>query len=201
MPGPRVLLLDADGVLIQPPVLFSRDYAMRRGLDPAGFERFFRGDFVQALAGRADLQDLITKHHDVWRYHGDPADLITEWLAAEDHPNRPLLQLVGELRAAGLPVYVATSQEPYRASYLRDVMFPGHFDGFFISCDIGAVKSSDAFWRRTLEELADAHPGLQPADIIFFDDSRVHLETAARHGVQAELYQDVAQVRRRLAKT
>lgn len=64
----KVLLLDIDGVLLKPEDVFSRIYAKQCELDYSKFPGFFKGDFQQALVGKADLRTLITKHNDIWHW-------------------------------------------------------------------------------------------------------------------------------------
>ena len=201
MPKPiRAVIFDADGVLILAPELFSRVYAAERGLDPQVIEPFFADAFQRALRGEADLKDLLAASPE-WDYQGDPQELMDRWFAAENHPNHKLISLIRDLREAGTPVFLATNQEQHRAEYLRKVMFPGLFDELFISCELGCTKSGDQYWRLLLDRLSERIPGIEPAEIIYFDDSPKHLEPAARAGINALLYESPVQVRKLLAQT
>lgn len=192
-PAPRAVIFDADGVLILAPQLFSRVYASQRGLDPQALEPFFGQDFKRALVGEADLKDLLSTSP-LWNWEGDPQDLIDEWFASENHPNHDLIVLIRGLREAGVPVFLATNQERYRADYLRNVMFPGLFDELFISCELGCTKSGDEYWRILLDRVGKLVPGIKPSEIIYFDDSQSHLTPALRAGIDAHLYRNPEQV-------
>jgi HAD superfamily hydrolase (TIGR01509 family) len=190
----KLVLFDADGVLIQPAEPYSHAHARGLGHSPAHFKPFFKGPFLHAMTGQADLKDLIRRHNDLWQWPADPTELLQRWFEYENAPNRPLLNLVARLRAAGTPCYIATNQEPYRAAYLRTVMFPGQFDGIFVSCELGYQKPDPAYFQAVLGRLRQNHPELQPAEVAFFDDSPSHVAGAASTGIQAYIYESPAQV-------
>ena len=196
--GIKAVIFDADGVLIQPPQLFSRVYCAERGWPPDYLDPFFAAEFHEALTGRADLVELLLASP-LWDYHGDPKALLGKWLASENHPNQELIEVARRLRNAGIPVFLATNQERNRAAYFRETMFPGLFDDEFMSCEIGCSKSNDAFWPPVLKRIYRFVNGIQPAEIIFFDDSPGHIEAALRAGVRAHLYRDNDQVTSLLA--
>ncbi|HSH31549.1 MAG TPA: HAD-IA family hydrolase [Candidatus Saccharimonadales bacterium] len=191
----KAALFDADGVIIMPQKLFSRQYAEKHNLDPDSFEAFFRGDFSDAITGRADLKDLIRQHHDIWRWEGDPQELLDMWFAAENQTDSEVLEIIKQQRAAGLPVYLATNQEKYRAKYLREVMLPDLFDGMFISSEIGCMKRDPQYWVAVLSKLAIDIPGIKASQVVFFDDSKDSVDGAVNAGITAYLYEDAEQVR------
>jgi HAD superfamily hydrolase (TIGR01509 family) len=194
MSHPKVVLFDADGVLIRPPELFSHAYARSLGYPADHFLPFFKGPFLQAILGQADLKDLIRRYDHLWQWPGDPAGLLQRWFEHENVRNEPLLALVRELRAAGTPCYIATNQEKYRAAYLRTIMFPDEFDGIFVSCELGYQKPDPQYFEAVLAQLGHTHPGLKPADVVFFDDTPSHVAGAQTAGITAHVYADPDQV-------
>lgn len=195
---PKLILIDADGVLIRAPKLFSHAHAQEHSFESRQIEPFFAGDFQEALVGRADLKELIVKHRDVWQWYGDPAILLAKWFEAENYIDQALLADLQRLRQAGVPVFMATDQEKYRAAYIRDVMFPGMFDGFFVSCELGHEKNQPEFFAAVLKRLMPDFPELKPAEIMFFDDSEAKVLTARNSGIHAEVYTDRGQIERLL---
>lgn len=196
----KAAIFDADGVLIMPEKLFSRQYAEEYGLDPDSFEAFFKCEFSEAITGKADLKDLIIKHNDIWHWDNDPQALLDKWFDAENHIDIAVLSIVNELRSNKLPVYMATNQEKYRAKYLREVMFPGVFDEVFVSSEIGYTKSNPKYWVNVLGRLAVDIPGVKANNVIFFDDSKDSIEGAREAGITAYLYEAVEQIKTALAK-
>ena len=49
-----------------------------------------------------------------------------------------------------------------------------------------------------LSELRLGHPGIEPEDVVFFDDSQSKVDTACEVGINGQLYIGVDQVRRLL---
>jgi putative hydrolase of the HAD superfamily len=131
----------------------------------------------------------------LWRWQGSADALLDQWFAAENVRHEELLAVVVQLRQAGVRCYIATDQEKYRAQYLKNVMFKDDFDGYFVSCDLGVTKIETAFFEKILAALRSELPGLQPADVIFFDDSESKVKTAQVAGLDARLYKSVEQVR------
>jgi putative hydrolase of the HAD superfamily len=195
----KAALFDADGVVIVPQKIFSKQYAQKYGLDPESFEGFFRGAFSDAITGEADLKDLIRKHHDVWQWSTNPQELLDMWFAAESHTDKELLNVIWQQRANGLAVYMATNQEKYRAQYLRETMFPGVFDDIFVSSEIGHMKRDPGYWVPVLDKLAIDIPGIDPSHVAFFDDSQDSIDGARSAGINAYLYEGATQVRQVLA--
>lgn len=191
----KAAIFDADGVIVVPEKLFSQQYAEESGLDPAVLQTFFKGDFVDAITGRADLKDLIRKHADTWQWDRDPQELLDRWFAAEHVVDQEVLDVVAGQRPAGVPVYLATNQEQYRARYLREVMFPDVFDGTFVSSEIGYEKRHPDYWVPVLGRLAADIPGITPDQIVFFDDSQDSVDGAAQAGLNAHLYRHINQIK------
>src|SRR6185437_4452117 len=179
-------LFDADGVVVQAPDYFSRIYASKHGLDVHDLEKFFDDKFRATSVGKGDLKELIAARRDVWRFEGNPGDLVAEWLAAEDCPNAELVVLIQKLRQQGVVVGLASVQEKYRAAYMRDVMFPNMFDDYFFSCELGVAKGDPKFFQKVIDALR-----VQPEKIAYFDDSQSALDVAATLGIATYLYADV----------
>lgn len=191
----KAALFDADGVVIVPQKVFSGQYAEKYGLDPESFEAFFREEFSDAITGKADLKDLIRKHNDIWHWERDPQELLDMWFAAENATDKALLEIIAQQRAKGMPVYMATNQEQYRAKYIREVLFPNVFSGLFISSEIGYTKRDPEYWVAVLGKLAIDVPDIRPDQVVFFDDSRDSIDGAKQAGIRAYLYEGIAQVR------
>ncbi len=193
----KVLLFDADGVLVLPPKLFSEVYCERYGVDPKKQEQFYVTDeFKQALIGKLDLADAIKSHNDLWQWKGGFNELIEMWLEAENYPNEDLVDLANNYKRQGLPIYLATQQERYRAKYLREIMFSELLDGMFCTCDIQANKHSKSFWQSVIKSLGDKYEDISPSEIAYFDDRQSIVDVAKECGLDAHLYTNVSDVKR-----
>jgi len=191
----RVALFDVDGVLVIPPELFSQQYCEKYGVDPALQTRFYATkEFKDSTVGKFDLKDAIRMHGDLWKWSGEPEELLQMWFDGENYPNQELLEIVSQLRQEGALVYLATQQEKYRAEYLKEVVFKDKFDGIFCSCDIGYGKHEDHFWKNVLSQLGKTQPGITPSEIVYFDDRQSLVDKAKEFGIQAYLYENLESV-------
>lgn len=192
MSGLKAVLFDGDGVTIIPSEPFSIQYAKAHGLEPTALDPFIFGDFQQAMIGKADLRDLLETQRALWQWKGPVDDLIHQWCEAENHPNLPLVELIGKLREQGTRCYLATNQEQHRTKFIREHMFPDVFDAIFSSAELGAMKPSEAFFRAVLGKLA--MEGIEMSQITFFDDSQKNVAAAEAMGIQSHLYTSLEDV-------
>lgn len=128
----------------------------------------------------------------------DPEAFYTEvWLSVRTFPET--VALVRSLREAGLGVHLATNQHTRRAAYMKQVLgYDQLFDTSFYSCELGAAKPEPEFFRRVLVQLGDP----PPEQVVFVDDSRRNVESAAGLGLRAlqwHLDEGTAVLRARLA--
>lgn len=165
----KALLLDVDGVLVIPPVMFGA------ALTPqSAAQAFFLGPFLSASIGQADLPELLPPLLAALGYVGTPEQFMAEWFAAKNHPNIPLLNEVRALRAAGWPVYLATNQERHRLAYLlHDIGLDQLVDGEFASCTVGVRKPDVVYFECVQREL-----GLLPRQMC---SGTTHLEMSRWH--------------------
>lgn len=186
-------------MLTLPEEVFSVVYARSHGLDGEAFEHFFRTDWRNFVTGKKDLKQAITDNPELWQWDGDADSFLEYWFKSEDVRNNELIELIQDLGRKGVACYLATEQEKYRAAYMKDVMFPGLFKGYFITCELGLTKNEPAFYETIIERLRQEQPDLKPSDIIFFDDSQTKVDTALSAGITAELYRGVEHVRQTLS--
>jgi len=189
------VLFDADGVLTLPEEVFSVVYARSHGLDIAPFERFFKTEWRDFVTGKRDLKEAIAANPELWQWKGEAEDLLEYWFKTEDIRNDALISLIREVSRKGLACYLATEQEKYRAAYMREVMFPGLFKDYFVTCEIGFKKNEPAFFEEIITRLQAATPALNPSEIVFFDDDQPKVDTALSRGINAHLYRGVDHVK------
>lgn len=190
----KCVLFDADGVLTLPEEVFSVVYARSHALDPEPFEDFFRNEWQPIVTGKKDLKEHIAANPELWQWNGSTDELLDYWFRTEDVRNEELLNLIGELNDKGILCYLATDQEKYRATYMKEKMFNGLFKDYFVSAELGTTKTDPRFFELVLGRLVVQHPGLTPSDVIFFDDSQSKVDTAKALGIDARLFETNAQV-------
>lgn len=192
----KIVLFDVDGVLLLPPKMFSAQYCEKYGIDPELQEQFYATkEFQDASIGKFDLKEALRKHNDKWQWQGTTDELLEMWFEGENCPNNPLLDIVGQLRASGSKVYLATQQEKYRKAYLENVIFKDKVDGIFCSCDIGYSKHENQFWEAVLNHIKKIDANIKPAGIAYFDDRQNLVGLAREQGIAAFVYKTPEQVK------
>ena len=189
----KVFLFDADGVLTVPEELFTRMYSRTHGLENEPFEQFFREQWQDIVTGKRDLKEAIVDHQELWQWQGTVDELVAYWCESEDLRHEPMIKQVRKLKQLGVPCYLATDQEKYRGNYMREVMFAGLFDDYFISAELGYSKDNPQFFEEVMKKLLAQHPELQPQDVVFFDDSQHKVDAAKSFGIDAKLFTTVEQ--------
>lgn len=194
MAKPRCILFDVDGVLTMPEEVFSTFYVRSNALDPKPFEDFFKNEWQPIVTGAVDLKESIAANPGLWQWGGSVDELLEHWFKAEDVRNEELLKTIRDINSSGIPCYVATDQEKYRAQYMKNVMFKGAFSGYFVSAELGVTKTNPKFFELVLENLGTVYTGIKPNEVVFFDDSPTKVNTAKAVGLDARLFKSNSQV-------
>lgn len=182
MKSDLVYVFDADGVLIEP-WGFARALEQDHGIAPKTTRAFFQGPFLDCIIGQADVSDVITPYLGEWNWPHSAEELIRLWLTSEDQPRGELLSYVAEIRRRGGLCALASNQEQRRARFIEQEMFPGLFDRFYFSCDLGVAKPQAGYFQAISHDLDVA-----PDRIVFWDDTQQHVDGAKRCGWNAHHY-------------
>jgi putative hydrolase of the HAD superfamily len=190
----KAICFDADGVVVNPQMQFSKHLEKEYGISPVMMESFFRDAFNDCLAGRVNLEDVLPVFLADWGWKGSTREFINTWLSTENVVDHRVTNLVENLRHNGVICCLATNQEKNRAKYMKAEMgFADMFDHLFFSCELGLQKPHHAYYQyieRTLD--------LRKNAILFWDDSRKNVESAREFGWDAEIYTDFNQFEEKL---
>lgn len=182
----KILLFDVDGVLVNGGSFsahLERDY----GITQEMLAPFFKDKFYPCLIGRANLRDLLGEYLSKWGWRQSVDAFLNYWFLCEHHIDEALVDTIQGLRRQGIRCYLATNQEKYRTEYILTKMnFAEKFDGMFVSCQLGCTKNEQAFFTKILESL----PDVPAREMLFWDDTRQHVELARKAGLNAEVYID-----------
>jgi putative hydrolase of the HAD superfamily len=192
----RALVCDFGGVLTSPLEEGFREYqetsgvsmeqlgtAMGRAMEEHGEHPLFaleRGEITEQEFG-AQLASHLDSGFDI-------TDLRERYFARL-RPNRPMIELVGDLRRSGLRTALCTNNvrewEPlWRAKLPElDEVFEVVVDSGFV----GTRKPEPRIYELTLERLGD---GLRFEDCLFVDDLEHNCEAARQLGMSAVRFQD-----------
>lgn len=196
--SPVAALWDADGVLQRVPEGWEE--SMRPAIEGRieDVDAFLGQAFWEerpALRGEAAWLDLLPRMLERWGI-GDAYDVVVRtWLTIE--PVTASRELVREVRALGVPSYLASNQDRHRASYMHERLgYADLLDGEFYSCDLGAAKPEEPYFEAVIGRL-----GLRPDQVLFVDDNVANVAAARSVGLAAETWsyrEDVAVLRQHL---
>ncbi|WP_395657639.1 HAD-IA family hydrolase [Nocardioides sp.] len=164
----RAILWDADGVLQETPA-GTWDLAVEVVHQ---FEGALTGAHIDERSIRTAAVDLGL---------GDRVeDILSVWWTFD--VVAPTLEVVARAREAGVACYLATNQDSYRATCMREkAPYAEALDGSYYSCDVGHAKPSAGFFEHILDDLA-----LAPGQVLFIDDQPKNVEGARAVGLRAE---------------
>ena len=103
--------------------------------------------------------------------------------------------LVEALAAKAVPLYAITnfSADFWAPFHERERGFFRHFRDIVVSGEVKLLKPDPAIYYLALDRF-----GLKPAEALFIDDRLINVEGAQAVGMQAHLFTDAADLRRRL---
>jgi len=187
---------DLGGVLID----WDPRYMYRQLFDdPADMEEFLASVCTSDWHRAHDLGADITQSCEALaREHPGHRAMIMAWAERGEEMVAgqfdDTVQILGEVRAAGVPCYALSNMEP-DAFAVRCARFPfmGWFDAHVISGLEGVAKPD----RRIFEILLRRH-GLRPEATVFIDDQARNVEAARELGLLALPFSSAARLRQDL---
>ena len=183
----KAILFDVDGV-----VLYKRDKYFSQRLVEDGYtantetiDSFFVHEYPDIMRGKKDLIEVLSEQYEQWGIDMELDDLLVYWFSYETNTDENILLLVDHLRE-NQPVrcYMAIDHSKYRGYELwEDVGLNEHFDGMFLSADIGHSKEEKEYYEHVTDAL-----GLSPDQILFIDDEPENITVATDFGLKTHLY-------------
>lgn len=168
MKSVRAVLWDADGVLQDTPA------------DTWDLAVSIVSQFPGALTGAAIDEDGIRAVADAMGLGDRIDDVLSVWWTFD--VLQPVLEIVARVRATGVSCYLATNQDSYRATCMRNrAPYEEILDGAYYSCDIRSAKPSAVFFEHIASDL-----GLAPEQLLFIDDQPANVSGARSAGLNAE---------------
>lgn len=184
----KILLLDADGVVIVPrEQYFSDRYSEEFGVSKDLIMPFFKNEFNDCLIGKREVSEVFAEQDmlEKWAWNGTLPELFQYWWAGENTRFEEVLSLVQELRSQGVKCYLTTDQEKNRAEYIMQGMgLAKDLDGAFFSYQLGVRKTDAEYWEKVLVELGNPNPD----DVEFWDDDAENVAVAKAAGIDAHFF-------------
>lgn len=182
---PKVVLIDADGVVVKKTSeYFSERFAREYGAPNAELQEFFKNEFRQCQRGKLDIKEILTPRLPTWGWDRGVDEFLTYWFTTDVVVDEEVMAVVKEWRAKGVECYLATDQEQHRKDYIVNLL-DGQFDGFWFSCDLGFSKSQPEFFKEILRRWDMRY---KPQEIMFLDDDQENIDAAQSVGIDARLY-------------
>jgi putative hydrolase of the HAD superfamily len=181
----RAVLWDADGVLQQVPASWFDLLGEAVGTEEAlALLDLLLPQMESATSGGQGMTVLLPRFLEE-RGLSEHLDRVSDVWGTID-PLEGAREVVRSLRANGIGCHLATNQDDLRTSYMRSRMgYDDLLDRCFYSCEVGAAKPDERFFRHVAGEL-----GLELAEIAFVDDTMENVEAARALGVRAILWHD-----------
>lgn len=180
----KAVCFDADGVVVNPQMQFAALRETRFGISKDMAAPFYEGIFNECLTGKADLMMVLPPFLKQWNWEGSVEEFVALWLKTEHLIDARLISTIKKLREDGIICCLATSQEQHRADYMKKEMgFQDIFDHMFFSCEMGAQKPDEDFFR-----LIETRLQLPGESILFWDDRSRNVDGARARGWKAEVY-------------
>jgi putative hydrolase of the HAD superfamily len=195
----KCVLFDVDGVIVTSE-RFSIQYHKKYHVSMDVLLDFFNGKFKDCIIGKADLLEEIQPWLLKWNWKGTAQELLDYWFKISSTVNNDLISIIKELRKKGIVCCVATNQEKHRFNYMKKNMnFNNLFDSFFSSSIIGYKKPHECYFEFVLEKIKQEF-SIHPNEILFFDDTKKHIESAQKLGIISYHYTDLSNLKSTLSK-
>jgi putative hydrolase of the HAD superfamily len=168
--------MDADGVVQYPSPGWLKDMARLGG--PGFMSEAFRRE-VTTLTGKGDLREELVGILERRGRTCTADDILAVWYRIE--VDERMLTIVDRVRAAGVVTALATNQQSYRGTYIKENLpYDEHFDHQFHSYEIGLAKPDPAYFTHIVESL-----DVEPAEAVFVDDVLANVRGAESAGLNA----------------
>ena len=183
------VLFDADGVIQRPTIDWRTTLSTFIRPDQSAEE--FVDDLMvserPSIRGEGDFREAVAEVLARWESATPVDEAIQPWRWFEADP--VVVDLIQQLRKAGIGCHLATNQQSYRRAIMQDERHYGDlFDETFYSCDLGVAKPDPAYFHAILQKLSLDSVGKQGSTVLFIDDNEANIKGALAAGLHAELY-------------
>jgi putative hydrolase of the HAD superfamily len=150
----KVIIFDADEVVVKREIYFNFRLEKEYGIPVAKTAPFFQNEYKLCAVGKEDLKKELEKRIKTWGWKGSVDNLLKYWLEGERETDDEMIREINSLRGKGYICCLATNNEAYRTKYLVEEVELGNlFDYIFSSSKIGHLKSEDSFWKYVWDEI------------------------------------------------
>jgi HAD superfamily hydrolase (TIGR01509 family) len=192
----KAIVYDLDGMIFHEPHYFTQELEKRYGIPIT--ESLFSKDpnYIACNEGKMSLDEFLKPYYERWTQH-EKFNLSFEeakqgWFSfAKVDPE--MIELAKKLKNQGIMNIIATNNTRERITYLRE---KHDLDDTFEtvgSFDLGVMKPAKEFFSKLMDQL-----GLQPDEVLYYDDSKETITILKNLGFNALVYRDIEQFKKDL---
>jgi len=185
----KVMLFDADGVIIHRKERFTDKLARENNIDKEDIMPFFKNILsAKCQIGKGDLRDELVPWLKKWKWTGTADELMDYWFKGEANVDDDVIRYIKNARQNGVRYYLVTNNEIYRTNYLRkNLDFENIFDGVFTSAEIGVKKPSFEYYEYVWKDISK-DVEMVKKDVLYYDDENENVGSAIRFGFESVLF-------------
>jgi epoxide hydrolase-like predicted phosphatase len=187
----KAIIFDLGGVLLR-----TTDFSTREQLASSmGMKRYELEELIfGGLSGeRAQMGEITIQEH--WEnlrrqlnYSQPEFTVLLDEFFARDEIDRTLIETIQILHRTYKTALLSNAWDNIRKDLHERWNIDGLFDELIISAEVKMMKPDPRIFRLAVERL-----GVQPAEAVFIDDTRVNIKAAADEGLCAIWYLDTQQ--------
>jgi len=179
----KVLLLDADGVVLEKGEIFSAKFAREYDVPLEEVTPFFKEKLSACQTGEKDLKEELVPYLAQWGWTKGVDAFLEYWFA--DITINPAIELVlARCKEQGITCYLASNNEPYRARAI-EAKLGDRLEGYFFSSDLKVKKENPEFFGVVVDTL-----GIPASECGFVDNEGKNVEAARAAGLVGQLYRE-----------
>jgi HAD superfamily hydrolase (TIGR01509 family) len=198
MTSPRAIIFDLGKVLLE----FDYGIAIRRFLprcrvDFGTLHRVLTQDhlLIEYETGLRTTPEFYAALCRLTGYAGELGE-FREMFGSIFTPIEPMVTLLGEIRARGLPAYLFSNTNELAIEFVRaQFPFMSAFTGQILSYEVKAMKPAPPMY-----ELAERLSGFRGPELFYIDDRSENVEAGWQRGWQGIVHHDPAETRAALVR-
>lgn len=180
----KLVLMDADGVLIKSSKLFSEKFSQKFNIPMEKILPFFKGPFQYCLRGEADLLEELPLF--LKRFKDLPAlsEIMELWFSG-DKLDGHVISFMQKLNGKAQFV-LATNNDKHRVNYLRQKFnLDELFENYASSAELGFLKTDPGYFHG----IKKLYPQFQASEMLLIDDDEMNIKTALENGLHGVFYE------------
>ena len=126
---------------------------------------------------------------------GIPAETIKEEWRSMFFVNEELIKAIDELRKTHRTYILSNAASTYLKELIKRYDLARHFDGIYISAEMGKIKPFPEFYQHVLDDL-----GLEASEAVMTDDNAKNIEGAIKTGLNGIVFKNAEQYLKELSK-